>query len=398
MKKLKINKEKILGLFKKRLKLHLFLRTALVLGVIAILLFSLYTLGNAYQKKEEKTETEFNYSYTKEGAFNQVIYLENNTIYDDADELPPGGKAFRNIIREIESFFNFTYSSSSESDISLSYKLEAVLQTDLWTKIYTVKSIEQVQDTGRRLEFSVPFTLDYSTYEGIYEAINSETGVTAANPTLIYQCKIFGNAKIKGDTIQLDYTPSISLPLNGKTIEITKGIANSQAFSDIDRSQVQNMDVVNEKNYWTNITIAIFILLIIIILITRPDTEAYTEFDLEVRKIKKKYGEWIVEVNKMPKRPIGAEIITLRTMDDIIKTSEELGKPIIHYRSESDNTHIFYVLDDSVHYQYLYSENEKLKKSVRCPQCQTRIETEGLPGEIIRVQCPKCGKKGTVEI
>ena len=59
----------------------------------------------------------------------------------------------------------------------------------------------------------------------------------------------------------------------------------------------------------------------------------------------------MVEVNKPPKRTLGSENIEVKSLEDLIKISEELGKPVIYY---NDGTkHNFYILDESVQYQYI---------------------------------------------
>ena len=72
-----------------------------------------------------------------------------------------------------------------------------------------------------------------------------------------------------------------------------------------------------------------------------------------IKKITKKYGEWIVEVEKPPKRALRAEVISIKTLGDLIKISEELGKPVLHYVSSGKKTkHAFYVIDESLRYEH----------------------------------------------
>ena len=116
-----------------------------------------------------------------------------------------------------------------------------------------------------------------------------------------------------------------------------------------------------------------------------------------VKKIRKKYDEWIVETEKRPMVK-GAEVIPMKSLEDLVKISEELGKPVIYYKSPPDleEKHTFYVLDETVHYEYVLTDNEKIKKTARCSKCNTKVSYEEYPWENIYVTCPNCGSKGIV--
>jgi hypothetical protein len=102
---------------------------------------------------------------------------------------------------------------------------------------------------------------------------------------------------------------------------------------------------------WSASSIAFIAIIIGFALITGNVTEKLDKTEKLVNKIKKKYGEWMVEVNKPPKRTLGSENIEVKSLEDLIKISEELGKPVIYY---NDGTkHNFYILDESVQYQYI---------------------------------------------
>jgi len=49
----------------------------------------------------------------------------------------------------------------------------------------------------------------------------------------------------------------------------------------------------------------------------------------------------------------------MKSIDDLIKISEELGKPVIYYESDDDGTYSYFVLDENVHYKYALYDKEK---------------------------------------
>ena len=76
----------------------------------------------------------------------------------------------------------------------------------------------------------------------------------------------------------------------------------------------------------------------------------------QIKKIQKKYRDWIVEVEEAPKRSVSVDLVSTKSLEDLVKLSEELGKPIIHYVS-NEKTHTFYVLDEAIHYQHKLTDN-----------------------------------------
>ena len=54
----------------------------------------------------------------------------------------------------------------------------------------------------------------------------------------------------------------------------------------------------------------------------------------------------------LPKRPMKTEVLRVKTIDDLVKISEELGKPIIFYESEDKTTYSYYVIDEDIFYKF----------------------------------------------
>ena len=140
--------------------------------------------------------------------------------------------------------------------------------------------------------------------------------------------------------------------------------------------------------------ILFLILLIIFFVFTKNKIESISESKKIINKIRKKYGEWMVESSSNPVNPT-MKTINVKTMDDLSKVGEELGKPIISY-NKGDDRHEFYVVDNNISYKYELKPNEKIRKIAICPQCKNEIPIEGYPGYQLEVICNKCGKKGVI--
>jgi len=58
---------------------------------------------------------------------------------------------------------------------------------------------------------------------------------------------------------------------------------------------------------------------------------------------------------------LNAKIIPMKTLDDLIKISEGLGKPVIYYND--GKKHTFHIFDENIRYEYILSDNGKIKKN-----------------------------------
>jgi hypothetical protein len=349
-------KEKIKKIIDKRIRMKKNIRL-LVIGLIGLLiLFSTASAYSAYQKQETTTETIPVLSYSQNGRFDYGAYLKPNTIYPDTEYLRPGqGIYFKNIIENITSSFTYTFTIDKNAEITGSYRLNTEIQTSLWTKSYpgdTENSTGTFKRDGRRAEFTIePFEIDLDYYESIITKIEGETGVTVGSPKLVIKCTVSISAKTEEKTITKTFTPTLSLSLKTKQIEITAPQTNQQSFVETEQQTNYHPEVVNQRNQWTNTAYILLGLLVVSAVFTQNVGEKLSKTEKTIKKINKKYGEWIVELDKKPETIIDSDVVHMKTMEGLIKISEELTKPVLHYVSK-DDSHFYYVLDESIQYQY----------------------------------------------
>lgn len=352
--KLIINKNKIKKGYKKRIRLPRIIRLALIGLISLLLLYSVINVYASYQKQEVTTKSYTVFSYYQDGNFNYRVYLTDNSIYPDKDFLLPGdGIYFKNIIKNITTSFTYSFNIDTNAEISGSYNLQAELQTSLWSKNYSINTKNSngtFKSNGKNVEFTIDsFDVNLDYYENIVSKIEGETGVTVSNPILIIKCFINVIIKTPSKTIYKTFTPDLSFTLETKQIEITENAANYQSNMETEKQTLYHKEVVDERNRWSLISIILLVILIIILLLTKSNLKI-SQIEKNVKKINKKYGEWLVDITNNPVNSAEKKI-TLKSFDDLIKTGEELGKPILHYH-ESSNNHLFFVMDGSTVYVY----------------------------------------------
>ena len=320
---------------------------ALVFALAALLSSSYAVFKQPLTAEEEVAVCRYSHS----GWFNYVVYLRNNTVYDNATMLHPGeGLIFRRITDHINGSFNYRFSCDSPVNLSGSYSVVAVIQTDIWKKEFVVVAETFFAGNNKNMSFNVDFPIDYPFFEGVVETIDEETGVNAGNPTLLIKCVVHVMGET-GDGVFNDvFSPFLSIPLGAGIVEINGDLHQSKPGSLKKTIKVFQQSVVEQQNNLMLSTSVVFFILILFLMLTK---NAAMEERMEkiLKQIHKKYGEWIVETEK----PLGfneIRVVALKSFEDLVKTSEELGKPIIHYTSLDAGGHMFCVIDNGIQYEY----------------------------------------------
>jgi len=381
----------------KKIKLTNSVKVAIIVIIALILLFSVIFTVNAYLKPATLQKEVSKLEYHQVGNYNYVAYLNKSLLYEGKETLMPGqGTIFRNITKNINASLLYRLTINKYSKITGTYTITAQITTDNWNKTYTIVSETLFKSNGTYAIFSEQFPIDYLYYENITHQIEEETELDEKEPMLIIQANILLYIESDDEIIYETLNPSLTATLDRKTIDIEFGEDNEDSGEGTPLiKEVTDQDVIEERNIWTIILVLSIICLILIVILLKRG-EKLTETEKENKKIMKKYKEWIVIIDREPIKD-DSDVINVNSMEDLIKISEELGKPIFYYSKHKDY-HNYYVLDESIIYRYYISGDGIKTKIVKCPKCQTKIEYSGISGEKVHVKCPKCNKEGDIKI
>jgi hypothetical protein len=394
MKKIRLKfKRKMIG---KNIRLGLLV----IFGILIIL--SAYVAIGAYQQPTYKTEKlkVSTVSYSHSGFYDFQVHIIENSLYEDTNTLIPGEKTlFKKLIDSVDGSYTYRFKSDKEAQVSGLYNLEAKIETDLWSKKYFIESDTPFVGNEYTIQ-TINFPLNTTIFQEIVNTIEDETGVSTQTPTLILKYTTLLDAKTASGEIKEAFSHSIDIPLRGNLLEFQGNLAENQPGSlDTFQTITTSIDTSNEKTAWTVAIILFLILFFVLALFTSNEISLQTPGEKIFKKIQKKYGDWIVEAEKLPKTD--TKIISMKSFDDILKISEELGKPVIHYKTTTANPgtiHTFYVFDEEIHYMHVLPKNEKITKIAICPNCGQKIECEGTLGKKVNVKCPNCDNKGKITL
>lgn len=380
---------------RKKLLLDKPIRISIYAFLILILLLSVSLTITAYNSPTETTEPAILYTYGTSTNYNYEAHLNNNTIYQTETLSAGQGALFKKIINHINGSITTTFTINETADITLSYFVKAIVQTDLWEKTYTLIPMTTKTTTGKSLQTVQEFPIDYTFYDALISQINEEIGINAPNPQLLIETPITLKATVANKQITQSLTPQLTMTLTQKTIEFSEILTEQLSGSEVTIKEIYHPEVLEQRANYTYMSILMIFILIVFSFITDQKKETITALEKELKSIQKKYGDWLVETDTNPIDPL-SKLITITSIDQLSRISEDFGKPMIHYQKIPDN-HMFVIIDDQHIYQFKlleenikeikgflsFSKKDKILKG-ECPNCLGIMEYTKEP-------CPHCG-------
>lgn len=325
------------------------IRTGLLIFLILIFLFSLNNLIQAFQIPDTIEEKVSIAGYEQKSSFNYVVILKPSSLYDTST-LGPGKTYFTEIVDRIDTLFLYEFRSDQPVGISGNYEVTAIVRTELWEKNFTV--VPEKDFSGTSFNVSLPLTL--TPYNEVVSSIGNEIGVQAKEPKLELLYKINTTVIADDKQVKETLTTTVIIPLQKKSFEIGGDLSSSKPGSIMKTEQVLQENVVKNRIYSSAVTI----LILLIFLLVRSRTEnihlEINKMEEKIAKIQKKYGDWIADVKKLPKFTQEQIFIPLKSMEDLIKVAEELGRPVIHVRHGGN--HYYCILDGQTCYEYTIAQ------------------------------------------
>jgi len=300
--------------------------------------------------------------YTQTGDYTYVVYLKNNTLYELPLLLPNQGVFFKQIINNINASVSYSYTSDINGRITGNYSMDAEIKTDLWTKNYPLIDRVPFSSNGSTATFTQVFPINYSFYDNVVTQINTETGIPASNPKLIFHTTVILTQETAEGTIHAQLTPDLSMTLTQKILEIPNNLSSKQTGTLTHQIIIKNESIILQRNLFLGITVLFGLILSGLLFLTKNTPESITSTDIIINKIYKRNGEWI---HKTVTPPPTALQHTLRfaSIEDLVKIGEDLNKPIFHYTIPNSQKHVFYILDGTTTYLYELNPEENHNQS-----------------------------------
>ena len=311
----------------------------MLITIISTLIVSICSACIISQQKEKIENTISIYKYTHKGEYDYRVYITDNDLFDSNVLLPGQKTYFKRIIDHIDGTYTYEFTSNNSSQIEGTYTISAEIKNNLWTKKITIIPSTPFDKTT----FTAHFPIDIAYFDNVIQQINSDIGITARDTTLVITCDVSVNVHTVQNKDER-FSSSLVVNLDNNIIEIADNLTMVKPCS-IDKTIT--IYISSPYTHWIALSIILFAFFIGFFMLTT--NEQQSENNQVIKKIHKKYGEWIVKVDKLP-QITSTKIAVIKQFDDLVKVSEETSKPILYY--EVEDSHKFYVFDEIFCYKY----------------------------------------------
>ncbi|MGI1659197.1 MAG: DUF5305 family protein [Desulfitobacterium sp.] len=357
----------------------------LAIGLICIVLVVILGALCFYEYKYpgvEETKVPL-YSYTAKEEINYEVILKPNSLYD-TKSLGVGQIYLTNFTNYVATVFTYEFVGEREAEINGNYEIVAIVEgytgegetfISLWKKEFPLvpKTSFEAKDKSFSLARNIP--LKIGDYNAFAEKISEESKVNAqAKVTAIMNVEL--TAKTDKGIIEKKASPSLEAPLNTGYFKITKVQSESkpEAIEGIESVQVplnQNLLI----GYGIGIGLLLIALLVLLFGTKKAESDPYAK---EIKKIFKKHGTRLVALESEVTATSGQQN-RVRSIEDLVRISDELGKPIIYkYSDNPKESSRFWVIDDQRYYVYDVKEviesGLSLKEKVRVSASRDKVE------------------------
>jgi hypothetical protein len=316
------------------------------------------------------------------GTFDYTIYLEENSLYK-TDTLkphtanlytPPEQKTLGvgpvipyELVERMEASYYYDFRASSPvTDLYEEVTITATIESpDLWSKTFVL-----VPSTRQPGSLKVDFQVDIDYLNELLKAILEETGTGGQAYNLNIEAFVHVTAQSDYGPIDEDFTQTLSTELGAGTLiwneelGMTQEGAITTTYIIPNTNRYLGLSVDGVKT--TSLILGIIFLLIFIaslVFYNKTKPPELPLFEKTALAVGKKYADRIAEASSQT--PLDEErIITLGSIEDLVKVADELGKPIMHQPpTATDKRHIYYVIDGNSQYQYIITKQSKERRS-----------------------------------
>jgi threonine/homoserine/homoserine lactone efflux protein len=316
------------------------------------------------------TGSEQGVSYTEDGWFDYEVYLKPNKLYgavvlrsegsavaqpssspSPTQPVGPGLVYFRSIIDHITASFSYQF----DCDVPVGNLVEemevlAILEdtTKTWSKTLTL--VPKTTESG---SFVIDFPLDLSQFTEVASALGTELNVN----TLPCDLTIEAVVHTTGDTdsahhIDEVFSQSLATKLGGPTLSFTGDLSRTQPGTTVENrmTPVANAWVFRVLSL---VGVAFVVLAFLFVLRNSRQAKALTisRVEEEALQAKRKYKGVIVDVAELPTTGAKEVVITVGSVDEVVRTADALLKPVLH-QAEADK-HTYCVIDGAIRYQHV---------------------------------------------
>lgn len=325
----------------------------IVILILSIGLTSFLTYKLVYNNETVESKSAL-YSYNSKGQVNYSVYLKPNRINEG--KIQGENEVYiMEYVDYLDMSFNYDFLGDQAAEISGDYTIAAIIEgyvgndenrKIIWDKEFPLVGKRSFSSKDGQINLKENLKIALQSYNDFGTEIAKETKIESQNIMTVVM-----NINLKGSTdkgeIEEVIRPSIMFPINAAMFEVSgnKEFDNPGAIEETIR--VAKPLEVNRLIFYSVILGILIIGLIILLKLTQG--QSYSDpMEKQLRLIFRKYGDRMVALDS---DIIASKPRVVRSIEDLIRIADELGKPILYKYSDNykDMTK-FYVINEEEKY------------------------------------------------
>lgn len=334
-------------------------RLTIFIVCLALMLFSIIGLySNIYRTETEERE-ETVYKHSNKYAQQYTIELKENK-YMQEENLLENELFVTDLIKKLRLNYNYTYEGLEPEKINCTYsvkgKLKSTYSSDgneeaMWNREYIILEPKDTSTENNVLEINENIDIDLREYnELVNDFIEKMQMAITTKLYIVFEANV--TAYANGEMFLNKYTNQIEVTLGDKVTKITGDKEDSK-----EEKVERKVQIPKEKNDGVIILSAITLVVSAGILIkvkreTTTSNRITNLFKIELNEILSTCGDRIVKIDSET-NTAGSAIIELKDINELVKLSEELFKPILYYKVPNKKEAWFSVSLENEVYRYI---------------------------------------------
>lgn len=295
--------------------------------------------------------SDFNYKYQVNNTENEYVDYSDNKDYS---------AYVTNLIKDIDINYKYNFSNNYHKEENITYRYNVVgklygyyskdgEEQKIIEKDYVIVDLKE--STVKASSFSIDenFKINLAEQNALINKFKQELDMQITS-----KYDVVLNIEIEGITQgKAKFSPSLSIEIGSKTTKITGDNNVVETLS----TTSDNSNILNEVNtkqlvIYGLIAAVAFLRIIYLAFFTVELSVMKNSYKSEINYIMRSYQDKMVAVNSSP--PIdGKNVIGIENVDELIKLSEELYKPILCYENDEETETDFIVISDDTVYIYV---------------------------------------------
>ena len=328
----------------------------IIVSLVGMALSSLY-LYQVHLIPIRERRTTVLAGYYHDISYDYLIFLKPNNVYNVSVLRPKENFVYRRITDFIDFNMSYTFVLSVKGEGSIRYIVNMTLESSAgWEKGLGNITSGEVPFNGTECRLFESFRVYPNAFWDLIEAIEKETGTISSEYRIKIEPKIYVHVNTAVGVIDEEYSPIMMIKIKesdkrGDIITI-EGDKDSR-YGEINRTDVITRDYLMFQRYFSYFLVGILGCGVayssFAFVKTKPEVKP---MEVSLNPLK----DVLANIDGEPINKEGYTIVKVTALEDLVKISDNLLKPILMAKREEaprgEKVFTLYVIDGAIRYEY----------------------------------------------